>query len=213
MKIKRCHNFKPSFSYTTNVQLSSRDLAYAHLFRDFNSLKNISSQKVFMDNIARKMNIHSPEGWYQITKSTIFEFGGKDLLDKYYQGSISKLLQTVYPEYLLSIKYKEYDTINQNKDYLFARYFTKNPYLDYCSSTYLIYKWNYHKFRRSSPRHWLNVSNQQNFVNKVVKKLNIQSFSDWQNITANTIKEFGGQGLMRRYRSLSEGTKLSFILT
>ncbi len=52
-----------------------------------------------MDNLATKLNINSHEGWYNVTSTVVKHNGGAVLLDKY-KGSLTKLLQNVYPEYV-----------------------------------------------------------------------------------------------------------------
>ncbi len=59
---------------------------------------NISYQRDFMDDLAKKLNITQPSRWYTLTSSVLKQNNGSTLLKKY-AGSISKLLTTVYPEY------------------------------------------------------------------------------------------------------------------
>ncbi len=51
-----------------------------------------------MDKLATTLHITRFEDWQQITVSTIRKHGGHQLLAKY-NGSPSKLLASVYPEY------------------------------------------------------------------------------------------------------------------
>ncbi len=51
-----------------------------------------------MDNLAKKLNIVDHSKWYQVTFKVLREEGAGTLLAKY-DGSPSKLLQAVYPEY------------------------------------------------------------------------------------------------------------------
>ncbi len=45
-----------------------------------------------------KLNIKEREGWYNTTISIVSQHGGSKLASKY-DGSLSKLLSHVYPEY------------------------------------------------------------------------------------------------------------------
>ncbi len=58
----------------------------------------LSNQRSFLDNLAKKLNISSPEGWYYLTCTTFRKHNGTGLLSKY-DNSPRKLLQAVYPEY------------------------------------------------------------------------------------------------------------------
>ncbi len=63
------------------------------------TFKKIGNQRMFLDHLAKKLNITCQDGWYNVTYQTLKQHGGKKLLDKY-NGSPSKLLQTVYSEYV-----------------------------------------------------------------------------------------------------------------
>ncbi len=58
-----------------------------------------SNQRLFLDNLARQLNITDQHGWYNLTITALREHGGHALLQKY-KGSVCKMLSTVYPEYL-----------------------------------------------------------------------------------------------------------------
>ncbi len=51
-----------------------------------------------MNSIAQKLNITDKTDWYDITRKSLEKHGGSYLLKKH-NGSVIKLLQTVYPEY------------------------------------------------------------------------------------------------------------------
>ncbi len=57
------------------------------------------TQRLFMDELVKKLNIENGEGWLKITSKTIKQHGGLYLLHKY-DGSPKKLLSAIYPEYL-----------------------------------------------------------------------------------------------------------------
>jgi len=69
---------------------------------------SLTNQRAFMETLGEKFGInskaendraHELEKWYQVTKQQVIEEGGGGLLAKY-QNSISRLLQSVFPEML-----------------------------------------------------------------------------------------------------------------
>ncbi len=59
---------------------------------------DITYQRNFMEQLAKKLQITKPEDWYKLTKTILRDHGGSSLSLKY-NGSIMKLLSSVYPEY------------------------------------------------------------------------------------------------------------------
>ncbi len=56
-------------------------------------------QRLFIDDLAKKLQITNKEDWYKVTNAMLVsQSGGAKLLNAY-NGSLSKLLSTVYPEY------------------------------------------------------------------------------------------------------------------
>ncbi len=51
-----------------------------------------------MEQLAKKLNITEPEGWYTITRQSLQQHGAYGLLQKY-NGSLIKLLKAIYPQY------------------------------------------------------------------------------------------------------------------
>ncbi len=51
-----------------------------------------------MDEIAKQLNIQNPQQWYTVTFKLLRQYGATALLNRY-NGSPSKLLASVYPEY------------------------------------------------------------------------------------------------------------------
>ncbi len=97
-----------------------------------------------MDTLAKQLNIYDQDGWYSVTKQTLLKNGGTSLALKY-KNSISKLLTTVYPEYLLS-------SVN----------------------TYNIrYKWDVTRFNKVSKGYWNSIANQKEFLQQFAKKMSI----------------------------------------
>ncbi len=58
-----------------------------------------------MDNIAKKLGITDTVGWFNIRKTSIQAHGGLGVLDKY-NGVLTKLLMSVYPEYANTCRQK-----------------------------------------------------------------------------------------------------------
>ncbi len=58
----------------------------------------MKNQRKFMDDLAKRVHITDPKGWYKVTKAMIMNHGGAGLLRKY-NGSPKKLVQSVFPEY------------------------------------------------------------------------------------------------------------------
>ncbi len=56
-----------------------------------------------MDDIALKLNITDPSGWYNVNTTAIMKEGGTSILSNKYNSSLINLLKAVYPEYLLAI--------------------------------------------------------------------------------------------------------------
>ncbi len=61
---------------------------------------NINNQRAFLDKLAKKLNITDQRGWYNIKLSQIMEYNGGGLVIGKYDGSLVKLITTVFPEYL-----------------------------------------------------------------------------------------------------------------
>ncbi len=60
--------------------------------------KESSNQRELLNNIAKKLNISSPDDWYHAEFSSIMKHGGGQLLARN-NDSLYQLLTTVYPEY------------------------------------------------------------------------------------------------------------------
>ncbi len=60
----------------------------------------IPNQRAFMDDLAKQLNITDQEGWFNVTTNTLKQHRGTSLLHKYHD-SVTKLISSVYPEYLV----------------------------------------------------------------------------------------------------------------
>src|SRR5437588_600593 len=56
----------------------------------------IENQRSYFDNLATGFNITEQKHWY---KKTVEDMGGDKLLPNYYNGSLQRALETIYPEY------------------------------------------------------------------------------------------------------------------
>ncbi len=65
---------------------------------------SISNQRAFLDSLAKKLNINDKEGWYNVTTAVLYRNGGGGLLRGKYNGSLKKMLTTVYSEYPYKIE-------------------------------------------------------------------------------------------------------------
>ncbi len=83
-------------------QWDQSKLLYSH--RPWDQMTN---QRSFMDDLAKKLNISSHGGWYSVRGADLKRNGGWGLLQKY-NGSTSKLLMTIYPEYPLMMREYSY---------------------------------------------------------------------------------------------------------
>ncbi len=90
----------PEYPYFTLIDYLTRHNWVSSKFNDVphQYWDDISHQRLFMDKFAKKLNITSEEQWHTITWATLKRHGASVLLSKY-NGSVSKLMSTVYPEY------------------------------------------------------------------------------------------------------------------
>jgi len=62
--------------------------------------KSLSNQREYFDNLAKKLDIKEPDDWYYISVRQIEkQFGGRGILNRYYNGSLIKALQAIYPDH------------------------------------------------------------------------------------------------------------------
>jgi len=57
------------------------------------------NQREYLDWLEQQFGYKCKEDWYKVTQEDFFKHGGTTVLVGYYQGSPSKLLQSVYPEH------------------------------------------------------------------------------------------------------------------
>lgn len=58
-------------------------------------LNSIENRKSFLDDIATTLNIKNPSDWGKVTLRSVYELGGRPLLEKYSKSRLS-CLQAIY---------------------------------------------------------------------------------------------------------------------
>lgn len=154
------------------------------IYIEFRTWVDLSRQRYFMDLIAKKLNITDKHDWYKVTANTLRKHKVGGLLASKYNNSPSKLLSTVYPEYL-NLWYYIYLILS-------------------------IYKWDLTNFTTAPMNFWDNVSNQKVFLDNLSKKLNIKHVHDWFRITTTKFQAKGGSTLLRKYNG-SLGNMLATV--
>eukprot|EP01118_Nematostelium_gracile_P011993 TRINITY_DN4327_c0_g2_i1.p1 TRINITY_DN4327_c0_g2~~TRINITY_DN4327_c0_g2_i1.p1 ORF type:complete len:419 (+),score=55.72 TRINITY_DN4327_c0_g2_i1:175-1431(+) len=134
--------------------------------RRTNQWDDIRSQRLFMDRLAKDLNITNMEDWYTIKRSQICEKGGGGLL-KRYQNSPSKLITWVLPEY----------------DWDLQRFSRKH-------------KWDMSRNTIQTKKTWDDLQLQKTFLDHLSKELKINTMEDWYNVTRQQICNKGGGGLL-----------------
>ncbi len=126
-----------------------------------------------MDELAKELNIKDREDWYKVSSTTLQQNGAYRLLVQKYNGSPSKLLQAVYSQYLHRF------TVTTTS----------------CQK----YSWDITKFAQLPRGYWNDIANQRSFILDLAKKLNITAPESWYQITAGSIRQHGGAGLLSKY--------------
>jgi hypothetical protein len=71
------------------------------------------NQLAFLKDLEQKLDIQEPSGWYNFKYEDIVNNGGKALLTKYYNSSMSKMLKTLYPDYAWDLSKYSLQTANK----------------------------------------------------------------------------------------------------
>jgi hypothetical protein len=58
----------------------------------------VQNQRAFLEKLTQKLKINTSDDWYQLTVKDIHNHGGLGLLNGYYEGSLHKALEVLYPE-------------------------------------------------------------------------------------------------------------------
>lgn len=81
-----------------NFEYGNQSIATAKKSFPRHNWHNLQDQRLFFEQLASKLNLKSPQDLVKIPKKTITEFGGKRLIDEYYNGSIFQAIKAIYPE-------------------------------------------------------------------------------------------------------------------
>ncbi len=104
-KVRTLHNVRIDDFFDVNFLMIPQHPSWISLQGRVENahISNFSSdpkQKEFLNTLAKQLNIYSLNDWYTVRLSSIVKNGGSSLLVKYHD-SIYRLLNAVYPEYLL----------------------------------------------------------------------------------------------------------------
>ncbi len=132
---------------------------------------NIDNQRKHLDAVGSKLNFKDTKDWYSITWDILRRHRLGSLLRKY-NGSVSKLLFSVYPEYLC---YNVMKLIHR-------------------------YNWDIHKFKL--PQNYWDISkNKRSFMDDLFHSLNITKTEDFFSITKESLLQHQGSGLLSKYNN------------
>lgn len=70
--------------------------------------KSMENRKLFLDELAVKLNVKEPRDWGKIPRNRIYEFGGASLLTNYYNSSVFNCIRSVYKGLYLLEQLSEY---------------------------------------------------------------------------------------------------------
>ena len=195
---------------------------------------NINNVNDFINQLTINYNLNSFDDWNLLTKKQIKHLGGNNLLLKY---SLYDIKCMGFPEgkqlFAKPCKSSEYWN-DSNNIRLFLDMLRNNLNLEsiydwnllnkkqilFYGGSKLLLKYSIFELKSMGnpdgvllydkpSRYWKNKENLLNFINLLKEKLNLNTFSDWNSITINDIKKFGGIGLLKYY-SLSELKSIGF---
>ncbi len=90
--------FTPTRSHKLPSPLTARTTERKTTSRFRGYWDQVSNQRLFLDDLGKKLNITDQEGWYKVTRKILRQHGGDGLIQKY-NCSPHQLLTAVYPEY------------------------------------------------------------------------------------------------------------------
>lgn len=131
----------------------------------------MENRRIFLNEVALKLNIKNPRDWGKVTANQIYELGGISLLHSRYHGSLFACLRSVfkgnsyYPNLLLETSWKK-------------EWFSNNVAFKY----------------------WNSMENRRKFLEEAAHKLNVKTPSDWGKVPVRTIHKLGGRSLLVHYK-------------
>jgi hypothetical protein len=138
---------------------------------------NVQNQRRFLDDLAVKLNIKSPEDWYSVKVETVVKLGGT-FITRHYDGSLVRgKKKCIYKVTFLAL-----------------------------ASVYPEHKWNATKTHKPS-KYWKDINSQRNYFDNLAVKFRIHEPSDWYSMSTAVVKKMGGTFISRSYGgSLLKGT-------
>ena len=150
---------------------------YPWIFLSQNSnlfFQSIENQREFMDQFYLSFNLKSFDDWLNISQRILCKFGGKILIEKYYQRDQKKLLENIYPNYPWDFMKLKYNKNKINKEEININ----------------IKKKRYKKYLFKS------IEKQREFMDKLFIKLKLKSLDDWLKIKRMKFLPNGGEILI-----------------
>jgi hypothetical protein len=180
-----------------------------------------------LDELGIELGIKHLEDWINVRWKDIAQKGGSALVNKY-GGSLFKMLNSIYPAHTWNessfntvqsnekkfliwlsdqLGLKTLDdwyqvTVKKIRDRGGSKMLEKygnSPY-KFIMSVYPHHEWKESKFKQKLPNgYWNNRENQIQFLKELGKELGTKSIDDWSVVSAKTIQEKGGAGLLNKY--------------
>ena len=82
--------------------------------------------------------------------------------------------------------------------------------LNALQSNYPHIEWNANNFRKYPRNYWDSLQNQRKFLTEISQSLNVNKLEDWANISQSKIIQYGGRGLISKYKSINEAYSTIF---
>ena len=186
---------------------------------------NIENQRLFIDDLYKKLRYKSLDNFLSIAKKTLRKFGGENLL-LIYSNNLKKLLKNIFPYYKWEFDYSFTNIFYQRKffDQLFKKLrlkrlkdwieikqtriinkggkellqFYSNDMKKLLSNLYPNYPWNFSI--KIFPKGYFNsIENQRQFMLYLYDKYKLNSLDDFLNIKKLNIIKNGGNRLLKFY--------------
>ena len=178
----------------------------------------------FVQLLQKNLNFKTNDDWKLLTKKQVIEFGGKHLLEKY---TLKKLINYAVPDVnIISKKPSGYwEDLENVKNFLLHlkdvlhlntpkdwNSITKNHISLYGGSS-LLKKYSIFElkcigypdgeiFYDKPSGYWDNMENIQSYISQLGKSLNFNSEEDWNTLTHQAVRNYGGASLMKKYSIL-----------
>jgi len=188
------------------------------------SWEDKSTQRAFMDDLGKNLNVKSVEDWYLVSQEEITNFGGKSLLN-YYDGSHIKALEAIYPEF----DWKTWKFSHVPRGFWLDKANQRDFFDDLAKKLNLEHWQDYYRIRSTEveenggktllsmyknvqraiesaypefvkpDEYWADPKNQRDFLDNIAKQLKIAKWEDWYQVGIKDIEDNGGRVLLKRY--------------